>query len=185
MDKKNGGKAARKDRGAVSGMCSGAVALGREDRGAGSGKCSGTVALGRESRDAETVEAGEGAAEKAAEKAAWRKRVKNKRDYIARLLKGEGKYWPEMSVQVNVLAQLCVKMDKYYEETICEDPITVEISREGSPREGVSAKEKLYLDYVDRVQKALKSLGMNMDSKDRRAEDDGFNNFLKEFGEGD
>ncbi|WP_303031762.1 hypothetical protein [uncultured Duncaniella sp.] len=114
----------------------------------------------------------------------WKAKVKNKRDTIVRVLKAEGKYSPEMSLQVNILAQLCIKADRLFQDTMDENPVVVEKSREGDSRAMVSVKEKLFLDYIDRVQKAIKALGMNWDSRDRKTEsDDGFNAFLKEFAE--
>lgn len=115
------------------------------------------------------------------EKEDYVKKALNKKKYISGILKGQGIYSKEMSMQVSLLAQLWVKTEKLFRETIDADPIAVELSREGYERASVSVKEKLYLDYVDRCQKALKALGMNTDSKEKRSEPDSLNDFLDSF----
>ena len=64
-------------------------------------------------------------------------------------------------------------------------PVNVEISREGNTRESVSPKEKLYLDVSAQAQKALRALGMNVDSKERKTDNDGFKEFMEEFSKDD
>jgi len=39
------------------------------------------------------------------------------------------------------------------------------------------------LDFVQQSQKALRALGMNTDAKERKTDNDTFNEFLKEFSE--
>lgn len=113
------------------------------------------------------------------------KRVKNKKDYIVRLLKDQGKYTAELSMQVTITAQLLVRTEILAEEVLAEghEAVDVEISREGNERKTVSPKEKLYLDFVQQSQKALRALGMNTDAKERKNGNDTFNDFLKEFSE--
>lgn len=118
-------------------------------------------------------------------KAAITKRIKNKKDYIVKLLRQQGKYTAELSMQVTITAQLLVKTEMLAEEVLAEEheSVNVEISREGNERKTISPKEKLYLDFVQQSQKALRALGMNTDAKERKTENDTFNEFLKEFGD--
>ncbi len=113
------------------------------------------------------------------------KRIKNKKDYIVRLLKQQGKYTAELSMQVTITAQLLVRTEILAEEVLAEEheAVNVEISREGNERKTISPKEKLYLDFVQQSQKALRALGMNTDAKERKTDNDTFNEFLKEFSE--
>lgn len=113
------------------------------------------------------------------------KRIKNKKNYIVRLLKQQGKYTAELSMQVTITAQLLVRTEILAEEVLAEEheAVNVEISREGNERKTISPKEKLYLDFAQQSQKALRALGMNTDAKERKADNDTFNEFLKEFSE--
>ena len=115
------------------------------------------------------------------------KRIKNKKDYIVKLLKEQGKYTAELSMQVTITAQLLVRTEILAEEVLAEehDAVNVEISREGNERKTISPKEKLYLDFVQQSQKALRALGMNTDAKERKTDNDTFNEFLKEFSDED
>lgn len=113
------------------------------------------------------------------------KRIKNKKDYIVKLLKQQGKYTAELSMQVTITAQLLVRTEILAEEVLAEEhqAVSVEISREGNERKTISPKEKLYLDFVQQSQKALRALGMNTDAKERKTDNDTFNEFLKDFSE--
>ena len=113
------------------------------------------------------------------------KRIKNKKDYIVKLLKEQGKYTAELSMQVTITAQLLVRTEILAEEVLAEEheAVNVELSREGNERKTISPKEKLYLDFVQQSQKALRALGMNTDAKERKTDNDTFNEFLKEFSE--
>ena len=120
--------------------------------------------------------------------AKFKKRVENKKTYLVKLLKQQGIYSSEMSSQTVIAAQLIVKTEQLYEEIISEGhhPVTITYSREGNPREAISAKEKLYLDYAEKTQKAIKALGMNTDSKNRQMEDaDAFSEFMNRMREED
>lgn len=123
--------------------------------------------------------------ESKADKTTMARRVKNKKGYIVRLLKQQGKYTAELSMQVTITAQLLVRTEILAEEVLAEEhkAVNVEFSREGNERKSISPKEKLYLDFVQQSQKALRALGMNTDSKERKTDNDTFNEFLKEFGE--
>ena len=113
-----------------------------------------------------------------------RTRISGKKTYIVKLLKQQGKYTPELSMQVKIVAQLMVRTEILAEEIFSDGhkAVNVEISREGNSRESISPKEKLYLALTTQTQKALKALGMNTDSKDRPSSgDDEFSKFMKEF----
>jgi hypothetical protein len=114
---------------------------------------------------------------------AIQKRIKCKKEYIVKLLKKQGKYTAELSMQATVTAQLMVRTEMLAEEIFSEGHkvINVEISREGHSRESISPKEKLYIDLTTHVQKALRALGMNTDSKDRKTDNDSFADFMNEF----
>ncbi len=111
------------------------------------------------------------------------KRIRGKKNYLIKLLKGQGKYSAELSMQVTITAQLLVKTELLAEEvfSVSHTSVDVEISREGNKRKTVSPQEKLYLDFVQQTQRALRALGMNTDSKERKTDNDNFNDFLKEF----
>lgn len=111
------------------------------------------------------------------------KKITAKKTYIVKLLKKQGKYTPELSMQVKIVAQLLVRTELLAEQ-IFDDKhhaVNVEISREGNERESVNPKEKLYLDFLQQSQKALRALGMNTDSRERKTDNDGFGEFMKQF----
>ena len=111
------------------------------------------------------------------------KRIKSKKNYIVKLLKEQGKYTSELSMQVTITAQLLVKTEMLAAEVLSgqHEAVDVEISREGNQRKTISPKEKLYLDFVQQAQRALRALGMNTDSKERKSDNDSFGDFLNEF----
>lgn len=112
------------------------------------------------------------------------RRIKQKHDYLVKMLKKEGKYTPTLSEQARLVASLLVRTEQLAREIFSptHSPVNVEISREGNERESVSPKERLYLDYLAQSQRALKALGMNTDSKEGKAEaDDGFTQFMEEM----
>lgn len=116
-----------------------------------------------------------------------KRKVESKKQYIVKLLKQEGKYTTELSMQVKIVAQLLVKTDLLADEIFASDhrSVNIETSREGDARESISPKEKLYLDYLQQSQKALRALGMNTDSKAAKQAENGLQKFLEQFGEGD
>jgi len=116
------------------------------------------------------------------------RRIKRKHDYIVRLLKKEGKYTPELSAQAKIVAQLLVRTDMLGEEIFSPNhsSVNVEISREGNERESVSPKERLYLNYLEQSQRALRALGMNTDSRGRKNEgEDTLASFMEEMSKDD
>lgn len=116
-----------------------------------------------------------------------KKRIRYKKDYIIKLLKKEGKYTAELSMQVNITAQLLVQTDMLAESVMALGPnvIDVEFSREGNERKSINPLVKLYTETAEKAQRALRALGMNTDSKERRTDNDSFGDFMKEFGDDD
>lgn len=115
-----------------------------------------------------------------------KKKTKNKKAYITRLLKAQGKYSPELSQQVQLAARLLVRMDALEAAMSAEDyrPVVEERSREGNSRVKLNPMEYLYLEYVKKTQEALKALGMNIDAKERKGMGgDTFSDFMQEFKE--
>ena len=110
-----------------------------------------------------------------------KKKVRAKKDYIIRLLKKEGKYTSELSMQVTLTAQLMVRAEQLQAEMGSPDyqQVIVEYSREGNRRESVNPKEKLLIDLSGQIQKALRALGMNTDSKERKTDGDDLGDFMK------
>lgn len=111
-------------------------------------------------------------------------RIKNKKDYIVKLLKNQGKYTAELTYQVDITAQLLVRADILADEIFDKNhtPVNVELSREGNERESISPKERLYLEVLRQSQKALTALGMNTDSKQKIENgDDSLQDFMDAF----
>lgn len=113
------------------------------------------------------------------------RKVKNKKAYIVKLLRKQGKYTEELTYQVDVTARLLVRADMLSEEMLSEGhrAVNVEYSREGNERVTVNPVEKLYLDVLERGQRALRALGMNTESKERKTDGDGFGEFLEKLKE--
>lgn len=116
-----------------------------------------------------------------------KKRIKGKKDYIIKLLKKEGKYTAELSMQVTLTAQLLVQTDMLAESVMAmgSNIIDVEYSREGNERKSVNPMVKLYNETAEKAQRALRALGMNVDAKERKTDNDSFSEFMKEFGRDD
>jgi hypothetical protein len=113
----------------------------------------------------------------------YTKLIKAKKQYIVKLLRKQGKYSEELSMQVKIVAQLLVKTDVLAEEVFGKDhrAMIQQTSREGDKRAIVNPTERLYLDYAQQSQRALRALGMNTDAKERKNDNDGFSDFMKEF----
>lgn len=113
------------------------------------------------------------------------RKVKSKKAYIVKLLKKQGKYTAELTYQVEITAQLLVRADMLGNEILADGhkSINVEYSREGNERITVNPKEKLYLEVLEKGQKALRALGMNTESKERKTDNDSYNDFLKAMNE--
>ena len=125
------------------------------------------------------------------EAAAMDKRVKQmidqKKRYIIKLLKEEGKYTAELTYQVELTATLMVRYNLVKDEIFspAHRMVNVEISREGNTRETISPKEDLFLKIQADLQRSLRALGMNTESKERRTDGDDFGDFMKTMQEAD
>jgi len=113
-------------------------------------------------------------------------KIRNRKNYLIKVLDAQGLYQKEMAMQVEIAARLYVKI-RELESTMSEygySPILQWESREGAIRNAINPVEELYSDYLSRYQQALKALGMNTDSKERKVpKDDGLSNFLNKFNE--
>lgn len=109
------------------------------------------------------------------------RKVKSKKAYIVKLLKNQGKFTKELTYQVDITAKLLVRADMLGNEILAggHKAVNVEYSREGNERVTVDPKEKLYLELLEKGQKALRALGMNTESKERKSDTDGFDTFYK------
>ena len=107
-----------------------------------------------------------------------KQRLRNKRNYITKLLKKQKKRY-----QVEITAKILVRVELLEEEIFSAGytAVNVEYSREGNERVSLNPQERLYLESLEKAQKALRALGMNTESKERKGENDGLGNFLKEF----
>lgn len=112
-----------------------------------------------------------------------KQRLRNKRNYITKLLKKQNKWMAEMTYQVEITAKILVRVELLEEEIFSAGytAVNVEYSREGNARVSLNPQERLYLESLGKAQKALRALGMNTESKERKGENDGLGNFLKEF----
>ncbi len=107
-------------------------------------------------------------------------KVKNKKAYIVKLLKKQGKYTAELTYQVEITAQLLVRADMLGDEILADGhkAVNVEYSREGNERVTINPKEKLYLEVLEKGQRALRALGMNTESKERKTDEDATSGFF-------
>ncbi len=107
-------------------------------------------------------------------------KVKNKKAYIVKLLKKQGKYTAELTYQVEITAQLLVRADMLGDEILADGhkAVNVEYSREGNERLTINPKEKLYLEVLEKGQRALRALGMNTESKERKTDEDATSGFF-------
>lgn len=110
-------------------------------------------------------------------------KVRAKKAYIVKLLKDQGKYTAELTYQVDITAKLLVRADLLGDEIMADGhkAVNVEYSREGNERKTIDPKEKLYIELLEKGQKALRALGMNTESKDRKTDSDTFNDFMAEM----
>lgn len=111
------------------------------------------------------------------------KKINAKKAYIVKLLRKQGKYTAELTYQVDITARLLVRADILSDEIMADGhkTVNVEYSREGHERVTVNPKEKLYLDILEKGQRALRALGMNTESKERKTDEDSFENFANDF----
>ncbi len=103
---------------------------------------------------------------------------------LTELLKQQGKYTVELTIQIEVTAREIVRLEKISEEVFSADykPTLEQVSREGNVREIVNPKEQLYYKSLEAVQRCLRSLGMNTDSRQSIGDGgDGFSDFINAF----
>lgn len=112
-------------------------------------------------------------------------KVRSKKAYIVKLLKEQNKYTAELTYQVDITAKLLVRADILGDEIMADGhkAVNVEYSREGNERITIDPKEKLYIELLEKGQKALRALGMNTESKDRKTDGDSFDSFNAQLGE--
>lgn len=112
-------------------------------------------------------------------------KVRSKKAYIVKLLKEQNKYTAELTYQVDITAKLLVRADILGDEIMSDGhkAVNVEYSREGNERITIDPKEKLYIELLEKGQKALRALGMNTESKDRKTDGDSFDSFNASLGE--
>lgn len=110
------------------------------------------------------------------------KKIRSKKQYIVKLLKEQGKYTSELTYQVEITAKLLVRADILSNEIFSSgyEPINVEYSREGAERKAIDPREKLFMDVLLQGQRALRALGMNTESKERRVDKDNYSDFMNE-----
>lgn len=111
--------------------------------------------------------------------------MRNLLDRIVSMLREQHKYSGELAIQVELTAQLISVLNEIYAEMQGAPIINVEYSREGNTREQVNPLHPLYLQYYDRIHRALRALGMNVDAKERKGEDDSFAEFMREMNRDD
>lgn len=113
-------------------------------------------------------------------------KITSRKSYMIKVMKAANVYRDELAMQVQVAARLYVKI-KEFEKEMSKDgysPVSKWESREGAVRQAVNPLEELYSDYLSRYQQALKALGLNNDSKERKSQgDDPLNSFLDKFRE--
>lgn len=110
--------------------------------------------------------------------------VTTARSQIVRQLKKQGKYTDELRWQADLASRLKLHIEllekKMAKRTY--SPVVEELSREGNVRLVKNPLEDLYLDYMAQYQRALKALGMNTDSKERKGEGpDPLKDFTEQF----
>ncbi len=114
-------------------------------------------------------------------------KIRSKKTYIVKLLKQQGKYTEELAYQVDITAKLLVRADLLGDEILSDGhkAVNVEYSREGNERVTIDPKEKLYIELLEKGQRALRALGMNTESKERKTDNDDFGGFMAAMQEDD
>lgn len=103
--------------------------------------------------------------------------------HITELLKEQKKYTPELELQIEICAKLKVQEETLNKRLMVSgySPTITEYSREGEPRNVINPVWKVHQDVTDQLQKALRALGMNTESKDRKSDGDTVGGFLEAF----
>lgn len=108
-------------------------------------------------------------------------RIRAKKRLLLATLRKTGRYSVDLCQQAEVAAALAVKIQDYRAVMRGPDysPIVIETSREGHSRAHVNDMERLYLQYLEQYQMALRALGMNIDAKERKdSGGDAFDDFM-------
>lgn len=108
-------------------------------------------------------------------------RVQQKIEELKTTLRQQGGNPDAYTIQISITAQLWVKTEDLFQQTLSRNPVNVQISREGNERETISATETLYCQYADRLQSALRSLGLTSDAKKIETEDKFFDDFYNDL----
>jgi hypothetical protein len=110
-------------------------------------------------------------------------RFAEERKAITRLLKDQRKYTPELDLQIDVCAKLKVQEEELNNRLMLSgySPTITEYSREGEPRSVINPVWKVYQDTAEQLQKALRALGMNTESKERKTDGETAVGFLEEL----
>ncbi len=103
--------------------------------------------------------------------------------YIMSVLRKADKYTSDLAQQVDIAARLYVRLKAYEAQMAAPDyrVLIREYSREGNERLSVNPLEATYRSYLEQYQSALRALGMNVDAKDRKKQNDGFSEFMNNF----
>lgn len=107
-------------------------------------------------------------------------KVLGRKKYMMEVLKKAGKYTADLAQQVDIAARLYVRLRVYEEQMASPDyeVLIKELSREGNERLSVNPLESTYRQCLDQYQSALRALGMNVDSKERKQQNDAFSDFM-------
>ncbi len=111
--------------------------------------------------------------------------LEKKVSYLRKLMEEAGTYADVYSAQITLTASLLVQADAMRECLATQSVIITQTSREGDTRQIVNPVQKALLDTLERAQRGLRALGMNLDSKERKPDSDGYTDFMSRFNEED
>lgn len=89
-----------------------------------------------------------------------------------KLLKKEGRYSPSLLEQVEITASLIIQYQEIEESLSMQSFVITQTSREGDTRAIINPLQQQSLQMVEKVQKALRALGMNLDTKQQNPKGD-------------
>lgn len=110
-------------------------------------------------------------------------KVMRRKKYMMDVLKRAGKYTADLAQQVDIAARLYIRLRVYEEQMASPDyeVLIKELSREGNERLSVNPLESTYRLCLEQYQSALRALGMNVDSKERKQQTDAFSDFMNQM----
>ncbi len=110
-------------------------------------------------------------------------KVMGRKKYMMDVLKRAGKYTADLAQQVDIAARLYIRLRVYEEQMASPDyeVLIKELSREGNERLSVNPLESTYRLCLEQYQSALRALGMNVDSKERKQQTDAFSDFMNQM----